>query len=82
MPTVLRVGGLRFVIWSHDHDPAHVHVYVGGGLVVVKLGGRGRKPETRENIGASGADERRALRITSEHQAFLLSKWEEIHGQK
>jgi hypothetical protein len=26
MPTVLRVGGLRVVIYPNDHPPAHVHV--------------------------------------------------------
>ncbi|HEY2609796.1 MAG TPA: DUF4160 domain-containing protein [Reyranella sp.] len=31
MPTVLRIGGLRIMIYSSDHRPAHVHVIGGGG---------------------------------------------------
>ena len=26
MPTVLRLGGLRVVIYPNDHSPPHVHV--------------------------------------------------------
>ncbi|WHZ20694.1 MAG: hypothetical protein OJF55_002843 [Rhodanobacteraceae bacterium] len=26
MPTILRLGGLRVVIYPNDHRPAHVHV--------------------------------------------------------
>ena len=55
---------MRFVIWPNDHDPAHVHVYVADGLVVVKLGEAERKAEIRESIHVSDADKRRALRLT------------------
>jgi len=30
MPTVLRIDGYRFVIYSHDHAPAHIHVQARG----------------------------------------------------
>jgi hypothetical protein len=40
MPTVLRVGGLRVVIYPNDHPPAHVHVLGPGWLVVIHLFGR------------------------------------------
>ena len=26
-PTLLRTRNLRFVIYPHDHEPAHIHVY-------------------------------------------------------
>jgi hypothetical protein len=35
MPTVLRIGGLRVVIYPNDHPPAHVHVLGPGWLVVI-----------------------------------------------
>ena len=38
MPTVLRIGGLRFVIWPNDHDPAHVHVFSAEAEAKIELG--------------------------------------------
>jgi hypothetical protein len=32
--TKIRRGGYVFVAWAGDHSPAHVHVYLGGRLVV------------------------------------------------
>jgi hypothetical protein len=40
MPTVLRIGGLRVVIYPNDHPPAHVHVLGPGWLVVINLFGQ------------------------------------------
>jgi hypothetical protein len=37
MPTVLRVAGLRIVIYFADHRPAHVHVVGRGGEAVFDL---------------------------------------------
>jgi hypothetical protein len=37
VPTVLRIGGLRVVIWPNDHRPAHVHVKGAGGEAVFNL---------------------------------------------
>jgi hypothetical protein len=39
MPTVLRIGGLRVLIYPNDHPPAHVHVLGAGWLVVINLVG-------------------------------------------
>src|ERR671914_632509 len=47
MPTVLRVGGLRFAVYPNDHPPAHVHVIGPGWVVVANL----RGPEVREVVG-------------------------------
>lgn len=47
MPTILRIGGLRFVVYPNDHPPAHVHVIGPGWTVVVDLHG----PELREVVG-------------------------------
>ncbi|PZR07749.1 MAG: DUF4160 domain-containing protein, partial [Azospirillum brasilense] len=44
MVTVLRVHGLRVVIYANDHDPAHVHVF-GDGEAKINLIGRGGLPE-------------------------------------
>jgi hypothetical protein len=37
MPTVLRLGGLRVVVYPNDHRPAHIHVLGRGGEAVFEL---------------------------------------------
>ena len=41
MVTVLRVAGLRFIIFVDDHEPAHVHVFGDGQAKIDLLGADG-----------------------------------------
>ena len=72
MVTVLRAQGLRFIIFSNDHEPAHVHVF-GDGEAKINLLGADGMPATVWADAMSRGDIRRALRITSEQQAILLA---------
>ena len=56
MPTVLRIGGLRVVIWPNDHRPAHVHVKGADGEAVFSLHCPGGPPALREGYGFELAD--------------------------
>ena len=77
MPTVLRVGALRFVVYPNDHSPAHVHVVGPGWVVVVSLHG----PQVREVVGSCAErDARRVLGLAREHHAALLEGWKRFHG--
>ncbi len=77
MPTVLRVGGMRFVVYPNDHLPAHVHVLGPGWIVVVNLQG----PKVREVVGpCTQRDARRVLDLAVEHRAALLEAWRQFHG--
>jgi hypothetical protein len=77
VPTVLRVGGLRFVVYPNDHLPAHVHVLGPGWVVVVNLHGL----TVREVVGpGSQRDARLARDLTIEHRAALLEAWRRFHG--
>jgi hypothetical protein len=76
MPTVLRIDGLRVVIYPNDHPPAHVHVIGGGWVVVVNLIGL----ELREVIGCEEPEARRVLRLIADHRDELMGAWRRIHG--
>jgi hypothetical protein len=76
MPTVLRIGGLRVVIYPNDHPPAHVHVLGPGWLVVINLIG----PKVREVINCSEREARRVLQLIGDHQAELTDAWRRFHG--
>jgi len=76
VPTVLRLEGLRVVIYPNDHPPAHVHVVGPGWIVVVNLLG----PEVREVIGCNEREAGRVLRLVADHQMALLEAWRRYHG--
>ncbi|EGY01898.1 hypothetical protein AZA_88333 [Nitrospirillum viridazoti Y2] len=76
MPTVLRLDGLRVVIYPNDHPPAHVHVLGPALAVVINLVGM----ELREVIGCTEREARRILQLVAEHQEALLKEWRRIHG--
>ena len=78
MVTVLRAYGLRVVIFSNDHLPAHVHVFGDGQAKINLLGAEGA-PELIWADAMSRGEVRRTMRIVTEQQAFLLARWKEIH---
>ncbi len=80
MVTVLRVQGLRVVIFVNDHEPAHVHVFGNGEAKIDLLGATGA-PELVWADGMSRAEIRRAMRVVTEHLSYLRMRWEEIHGR-
>lgn len=80
MPTVLRTGSLRFVMWLNDHSPAHVHVFSGNAEARIELGSQGVRPRLVVNCGIKRADLADALRAVHEHQAALLESWRAVHG--
>jgi hypothetical protein len=80
MPTVLRVGSLRFVIWPNDHLPPHVHVISEGAEATIELGDLDGSPCLAENFRMKRSDLTMALRAALEHRDFLLEKRREIHG--
>lgn len=79
MVTVHREGGFRVVIYRNDHEPAHVHV-IKDGEVIVNLAGADGRPEIREATGATKAEVRKAMRIVTGRQDYLIAKWKEMHG--
>jgi len=77
MPVVMKVGGLKFVIYPHDHKPAHVHVYKSGASAKFII-------ETGECIRCVGFS-LRAVKLLSkfviENKVEFLESWKEYEGQ-
>ena len=80
MPTVLRINGLRVVIWPNDHRPAHVHVKGAGGEAVFNLHCPEGPPELRESYGFKLPDLTRIAGALAAAIAALCAEWEAIHG--
>jgi hypothetical protein len=81
MPTVLRLDGLRVVIYPNDHRPAHAHVIGGGCEAMFHLHCPEGPPELRENYGFSRQE---LTRIKTQLAAALVvacNRWSQIHGE-
>jgi hypothetical protein len=76
---VFRAHGFRFVIYTADHEPAHVHV-IGDGLAKVNLVGPDGQPELVLNVGIKRSDLRRIMTEVADRRMLLLYEWERIHG--
>jgi len=66
---------MRFVIYTDDHEPAHVHVYGDGEarIDIVNL-----RPIS--NRGLRQRDLSIALALVKANRDELLLKWSELHG--
>jgi hypothetical protein len=82
VPTVLRVGAFRVVIYlpPREHEPPHVHVWKGDGEVVIELARADRSQLVREVSGMRISDVTKAFWIVEEHAAYLLTCWRKYHG--
>ena len=80
MVVVHRAYGYRFVIYTLDHEPAHVHI-TGPGQAKINLLGSGGAPEMVSSIGIKRSDLRRRLFAKAvERRDEFLRAWERIHG--
>jgi hypothetical protein len=79
VPTVLRIGNLRVVIYPNDHRPAHAHVIGPGPEVVFYLNCLAGPVGLRENDGFSVRELNRIALVLNEHISELCSVWKGIH---
>jgi hypothetical protein len=80
MPTVLRLGGSRVVVYPNDHRPAHVHVIASGQEAVFELNCSTGLVILRENYGFAERETRAIQTELQRHWAVLCGAWERIHG--
>jgi Domain of unknown function (DUF4160) len=77
---VLEIDGYKFVIFSDDHEPAHVHVKKAGNMVRIQLDtGQGVKILTTHGD-LKVPEIAKAKSLTLEYNEILLEKWRNIHG--
>ncbi|WP_029029992.1 DUF4160 domain-containing protein [Salinarimonas rosea] len=80
MPTVMRLDGMRVMIHTEDHAPAHVHVFRAEDYAVIVLNCPDGPPLVR---GLARMPKRRLERIVgalASRVPELCRDWESIHG--
>ena len=79
MVVVHRAHGYRFVIYTNDHEPAHVHI-TGPGQAKINLLRPNGAPELVSSVGIKRSDVRRLFAEVVERRDEFLRAWERIHG--
>lgn len=82
VPTVLRVGGFRVVIFlpPREHEPPQVHVWSADGEAVIDLATAVHPQSVRSVWRMRTNDVATAFWIVEEHMDYLLERWREHHG--
>ncbi|HVU12547.1 MAG TPA: DUF4160 domain-containing protein [Phototrophicaceae bacterium] len=78
MPKVHEEAGCKFFINTDDHFPPHVHVLVGGRIVVLELN---PTASLMKETSASASDVKKAQRILLENRAKLRKAWKQLHAK-
>ena len=81
MPTVLKFGALRIVIYPNDHRPAHVHVIGREREALFELNCPRGPVALRENYGFAYREIVAIAKVLSADLAQLCRKWRAIHGE-
>ena len=79
MVVVHRAHGFRFVIYTADHTPVHIHI-TGAGQAKVNLFGPDGRPELVSVVGIKPAEIRRLMSEVVERRDEFMNEWERIHG--
>ena len=82
----LRVDGVRFVAYSNDHPPRHVHGFAGETEVIVdlRMDGTVRLADRDDAIrpaNANRSEVRKILSAAALHFEELVELWEEARGK-
>ena len=83
MPTIFSVFGLRFLFFSDDHEPIHVHVARGKGAIdesaVFQL-----EPtvQLKKNNGLSSTELKLAENLVTENRDLIIARWKEHFNSK
>jgi len=80
----LRFGGVRFLAYSNDHPPRHVHGFAGGTEAIVDLRFDGtvalaKRDRAVRPANAKRSDVKKILRAAAKHFDELAALWEAIH---
>ncbi len=78
----LRSGAVRFRAYPQDHEPRHVHGFIGGGEVIVDLRSDGSVAlaDRKDCVNRVTVSEvRKVLAEAAESFSALVAAWDQMH---
>ena len=78
MPTLFILLGYRFVFWSNDHKPIHVHISKGDAEAKYNV----ENVELVENFGFKRNELRLIESIIEENREIIIERWKEFFNTK
>lgn len=80
MPTLIRVNGVRIVIYTDDHLPPHVHATKDDCTAAFELNCPDGPPTLKGQFGFSRSEIDKLADAIESELAMLCTRWGEIHG--
>lgn len=80
MPTLIRLGRLRIMMYANDHPPPHVHAIKAGAEARIAIGSEDERASLIANDGLSRRELAAALDAVDRNRTFLLERWRALHG--
>lgn len=79
MPTLFIVFGFRFLFYSNDHEPIHVHVIKGNAEARFQV-----QPEVTllDNKGLKSAELKLAESLVEENKEMIIERWKAFFANK
>jgi Domain of unknown function (DUF4160) len=83
----LKRGGVRFVVYSNDHPPRHVHGFSGETEAIVDLRrdrtvALAKRSDAIRPANAKRSDVKKILRAAAKHFDELTALWEKIRNDR
>ncbi len=78
MPEILRLFGLKFYIYTRDHQPPHIHVASQDGMAKFSIS---EEIVLIDNAGMKSKDLKLAESIIEDNKENILKEWIKIHGK-
>ena len=76
MPTLFKLFGLIFRIYTRDHQPPHVHVISQEGEAIFIID---QEVTLKDNNGMKPKDVSLAVSILEENKELILEEWNRLH---
>jgi hypothetical protein len=79
--------GVRFAVYSHDHEPPHVHATTPDVIMIFDLLGNGKIRLSRREDAITPGNAKRNVkakirRVAKENADELMALWEKTHGTR
>ena len=78
MPELLRLFGLRFLFFSNDHEPLHIHVVKGKGKMVAQAKFLLNPVELVSNQGLTASELKLAEAVIEENKDLFVERWNQF----